>query len=138
MPVIGKVGASQAKGVNLGPGEPTVFADGVPVSVEMDKCFPHGTAPHNAPVLTIGNPTVRAGLNQEKASVTFDGTPATCGHPLVSIGTVFVNFAISSASLTELIASMGAAQTAFQFGSAEVIGEAGQNLGTVADVIRGS
>lgn len=138
MPVIGKVLQSQAKGVNLGPGVPTVFADMAPVSVEMDMCFPHGEPPHNAPMLPIGNPTVRAGLNQAKASVTFHGTPATCGHPLVSIGTVFVSFAISSASLTALIATMGAAQTAFQFGGAQVIGEAGQNLGTVADVIRGS
>jgi len=138
MPVIGKILQSQAQGIVIGPGVPTVFADGTPVSVEQDAIFPHGTTPHNASIIPFGNPTVRAGLNQAKASVSFNGIPTTCGHPISGFGTVFVGLAISSAALTTLIAQIGAAQTAFQFGGADVISEAGQNLGTVADVIRGS
>jgi len=138
MPVIGKVTQSNAQGIVLGPGAPTVFADGTPVSIEKDVVFTHGEAPHAAAILPVGNPTVRAGINQAKASVTFNGTPATCGHPLMGMGTVFVGFAISSPGLAKIIGIMGAANTAFQFGGAEVIGSAGESLGTVSDVLRGS
>ena len=56
----------------------------------------------------------------------------------MGMGTVFVGFAISSPGLAKIIGIMGAANTAFAFGGAQVIGSAGESLGTVSDVMRGS
>ena len=89
MPGIARVRQDAAKGVILGPGASTVFADGKNVALIGDKVQPHGKAPHSAPTLsTNGSPTVRAdgGIPAKQ------GTVATCGHNVAKASsTVFVS-----------------------------------------------
>ena len=70
----------------IGPGAPTVIAEGAPVSTMFDNVTPHGEPPHSkslvingsATVFAIGRPVVR------------NGDPASCRHVVVSTSTVIV------------------------------------------------
>jgi len=77
MAKIARVKTDKAKGVILGPGASTVFADNKKVSLLGDRVAPHGKAPHTAPTLVSnGASTVLAdgGIPAKQ------GTTATCGH----------------------------------------------------------
>jgi uncharacterized Zn-binding protein involved in type VI secretion len=88
MPEVGRVRQDSAKGVILGPGAGTVFADGKKVSLIGDRVAPHGKAPHSGPTLVSnGANTVKAD-NGIPAKV---GTVASCGHTVKSSSTVFVS-----------------------------------------------
>jgi len=81
MPGIARVKRDAAKGVILGPGAPTVFADSKPVSLIGDMVAPHGDAPHTSPTLVSnGAQTVKAdgGIPAKQ------GTTASCGHTVSS------------------------------------------------------
>ena len=70
----------------IGPGAPTVLAEGAPVSTMFDDVAPHGEPPHakalvingSATVFAMGRPVVR------------NGDPASCGDLVKSVSTVFV------------------------------------------------
>ena len=70
----------------IGPGAPTVIAEGLPVSTMFDDVTPHGEPPHakaiivggSSTVFAMGRPVVRMGDN------------ASCGDVVVSASTVFV------------------------------------------------
>ena len=70
----------------IGPGAPTVIADGAPVSTMFDDVAPHGEPPHakalviggSATVIAAGRPVVR------------NGDPASCGDTVVSASMVIV------------------------------------------------
>ena len=88
MAKIARVKADTAKGIIMGPGAGTVFADGKKVSLIGDKVAPHGKAPHIAPTL------VSAGANTVLADGGIpakEGTVATCGHSVKSSSTVEVS-----------------------------------------------
>jgi uncharacterized Zn-binding protein involved in type VI secretion len=81
MPGIARVKTDAARGVILGPGAPTVFADGKTVSLIGDAVAPHGKAPHSGPVLTSnGAQTVFA----DGGVPSKQGTVASCGHSVSS------------------------------------------------------
>jgi uncharacterized Zn-binding protein involved in type VI secretion len=86
---VARVKTDKAKGVILGPGASTVFADGKKVSLIGDKIASHGKSPHSAPALVSnGATTVMAdgGIPSKKGSV------ATCGHAVTGgSGTVEVS-----------------------------------------------
>jgi len=76
-----RVKADAAKGIIIGPGAPTVFADGKNVSLIGDSVAPHGKAPHTSSVLVSnGSPTVKA----DGGIVAKQGTTASCGHSVTS------------------------------------------------------
>lgn len=78
MPQLGLVGRSLVgPGTDIGPGAPTVFAEGVPVSTVGDKVTPHGTAPHTTPIIANGSATVFA---NGKPVVVQGLSKATCAH----------------------------------------------------------
>jgi uncharacterized Zn-binding protein involved in type VI secretion len=89
MPGIARVKQDSAKGVILGPGAGTVFADGKHVALIGDKVAPHGKAPHTSSVLVSnGSPTVKAdgGIPAKLNTV------ASCGHKVSKASsTVFVS-----------------------------------------------
>ena len=81
MPGIGRVRTDAAKGVILGPGAPTVFADSKTVSLIGDAVAPHGEAPHSSPILVSnGAQTVFA----DGGVPSKQGTVASCGHSVSS------------------------------------------------------
>lgn len=88
MPGIARVRTDTAKGVILGPGAPTVFADNKTVSLIGDKVAPHGKSPHTSPTLvTNGASTVLA----DGGIPAMQGTVASCTHTVTSASnTVFV------------------------------------------------
>jgi len=71
----------------IGPGAPTVFAEGSPVSCSFDVFGGHGEAPHTTGFIPGGCPTVFAmGRNVHRSMLSV----ATCGHPVQSFSTVKV------------------------------------------------
>ena len=70
----------------IGPGAPTVIADGAPVSTMFDEVTPHGEPPHAKSVITNGSATVIAAGRP----VVRNGDPASCGHVVVSASMVIV------------------------------------------------
>jgi uncharacterized Zn-binding protein involved in type VI secretion len=88
MPQLGLAGKSLVgPGTDLGPGAPTVFAEGVPVSVVGDLVSPHGEPPHTSPTIANGSATVFA---NGKPVVVQGLSKATCAHA-VTTGAVTVN-----------------------------------------------
>jgi len=78
---IARVKTDTAKGIILGPGASTVFADGKKVSLIGDKVAAHGKSPHTAPTLvSAGASTVLA----DGGIPAMKGTVATCGHSVSS------------------------------------------------------
>ena len=70
----------------IGPGAPTVIAEGAPVSTMFDDVTPHGEPPHAKSLIINGSATVFA----MGRPVVRNGDPASCGHTVVSISTVIV------------------------------------------------
>ena len=73
------------KGLILGPGAPTVFAEGFVVSTLGDQVAPHGEPPHTkatvigaSTVIAMGRPVVK------------NGDVATCGDTVISASTILV------------------------------------------------
>jgi len=77
MPNIARVLTDNAKGVILGPGASTVFADNKKVSLIGDKVSPHGKPPHTAPTIVSGGASTVLADGGIPAMV---GSTATCGH----------------------------------------------------------
>jgi uncharacterized Zn-binding protein involved in type VI secretion len=87
MPGISRVGVDKAGGTIVGALAPTVFANGVPVTVLGAPVIPHGKGPHAAPVMVTASANVFAnGIPVCKA-----GDIATCGHATSGSGNVNVN-----------------------------------------------
>ena len=70
----------------LGPGAPTVIADGAPVSTMFDDVAPHGEPPHAKALIINGSATVIAGGRP----VVRNGDPASCGDTVQSISMIIV------------------------------------------------
>ena len=70
----------------IGPGAPTVIAEGLPVSTMFDDVTPHGEPPHAKAVIINGSATVFA----MGRPVVRNGDPASCGDVVVSASTVIV------------------------------------------------
>ena len=78
MPALGLVTKSLVgPGTDLGPGAPTVFAEGSPVSIVGDSVSPHGEAPHTKATIKTGSGTVKA---NGKPVVVAQLSTASCGH----------------------------------------------------------
>ena len=77
MAKIGRVKTDAAKGIIMGPGASTVFADGKKVSLIGDTVAPHGKAPHTAPTLVSGGAST---VLADGGIPSMQGTSATCGH----------------------------------------------------------
>ena len=78
MPQLGLVGRSLVgTGIDLGPGAPTVFAEGAPVSVVGDLVSPHGAPPHTSSTIISGSGTVFA---NGKPVVVQGLSKASCAH----------------------------------------------------------
>jgi len=77
MAKIARVKTDTAKGVILGPGASTVFADNKKVSLIGDKVAPHGKAPHTSPTLVSNGATTVLADGGIPAK---QGSTATCGH----------------------------------------------------------
>jgi uncharacterized Zn-binding protein involved in type VI secretion len=89
MPALGLVTKSLVgPGTDQGPGAPTVFAEGLNVSVVDDTVSPHGAAPHTKSIIKTGSGTVYA---NGKRVVVAQISVASCGH-IVNTGarSVFV------------------------------------------------
>jgi len=92
MPVgpVAKVGGGGTlvggRAVILGPGAPTVIAEGFPVSTMFDDVAPHGEPPHAKAVVIGGSATVIAAGRP----VVRNGDPASCGDTVVSASAVIV------------------------------------------------
>jgi len=85
MPAISRVTKNQAGGVIIGPGAPTVKAEGARVSLKGDNIAAHGKAPHNAPTMVGASGTVFA----NGKPVVGAGDAATCQHTANGASTVF-------------------------------------------------
>ena len=70
----------------IGPGAPTVIAEGLPVSTMFDDVTPHGEPPHAKAIIVGGSSTVFA----MGRPVVRMGDAASCGDVVVSASTVFV------------------------------------------------
>ena len=70
----------------LGPGAPTVLAEGSVVSTIFDDVAPHGEPPHAKAVIINGSATVFA----MGRPVVRNGDPASCGDTVISASTVIV------------------------------------------------
>lgn len=81
MPGIARVKTDAARGVIMGPGAPTVFADNKPVSLIGDMVAPHGKAPHTAPTLVSNGAKTVLADGRVPAK---QGTAASCGHTVSS------------------------------------------------------
>lgn len=78
MPALGLVGRSLVgPGIDLGPGAPTVFAEGTIVSTVGDRVSPHGEPPHISPTIVTGSATVFA---NGKPVVVQGLSIASCSH----------------------------------------------------------
>lgn len=89
---IGKVGVSMCGpgGIVIGPGAPMVLAEGVPVSVALDKVTPHGENLHASPANPLLLPTCSKTVFAMGKPVAMQKlTTATCTHPL-TLGAVTV------------------------------------------------
>jgi len=70
----------------IGPGAPTVIAEGLPVSTLGDNVTPHGEPPHAKAVIISSSFTVFA-MGRGVVRV---GDTASCGDPVLSSSTVFI------------------------------------------------
>lgn len=70
----------------VGPGAPTVMAEGSPVSTISDVVTPHGEPPHAKSVIISSSATVLA----MGRGVVRMGDVASCGHQVISSSTIFV------------------------------------------------
>ncbi len=70
----------------IGPGAPTVIAEGSPVSTISDNVASHGEPPHAKSVIISSSVTVLA----MGRGVVRMGDLASCGHQVISSSTVFV------------------------------------------------
>ena len=70
----------------IGPGAPTVIAEGAPVSCLGDEVTPHGEPPHAKATVSSSSTSVIA----MGRGVVRKGDVATCGDPVMSASTVFV------------------------------------------------
>ena len=70
----------------IGPGAPTVIAEGAPVSCKGDEVTPHGEPPHAKATVIQSSITVKA----MGRGVVRNGDIATCGDPVISASTVLV------------------------------------------------
>lgn len=70
----------------IGPGAPTVIAEGLPVSCLGDNVTSHGEPPHTKAVIIAGSVTVFA----MGRPVVRNGDPASCGDLVVSASTIIV------------------------------------------------
>lgn len=70
----------------IGPGAPTVIAEGLPVSVLGDDVTPHGEPPHAKARIIMSSFTVFA----NGRGVVRQGDLASCGDTVISQSTVFV------------------------------------------------
>ena len=90
MAMVAKLGGSGTlvggKAPIIGPGAPTVFAEGAPVSCLGDDVTPHGEPPHSKAVIVSSSVTVRA----MGRGVVRNSDLASCGDPVISASTVFV------------------------------------------------
>jgi uncharacterized Zn-binding protein involved in type VI secretion len=85
MPDVGRTGQDVVggKGIITGPGAPTVFVNGTPISVEGDVVAPHGKKKHAAAVIKpgTGSKTVFA---DGKPITLKTQTIATCLEPVTT------------------------------------------------------
>lgn len=79
MPGVARTLVDTAKGVIIGPGDPTVLVNNKPVSVVGDAVAPHGKNKHASAVILNGSSTVFAG---GKPIVIEGQSVASCGHPV--------------------------------------------------------
>lgn len=90
MPGIAKVRGSLAgTGLIIGPGAPTVFAEGLVVSVVGDNVATHGEAPHIQPTIVTGSTSVFAmgkPVAVEALSTASCSHPVNTGAPTVQVG----------------------------------------------------
>ena len=70
----------------IGPGAPTVIAEGLPVSCLKDEVTPHGEPPHAKATIISSSKTVIA----MGRGVVRKGDIASCGDTVMSVSTVFV------------------------------------------------
>ena len=70
----------------IGPGAPTVIAEGLPVSCLKDEVTPHGEPPHAKATIISSSTTVIA----MGRGVVRKGDIASCGDVVMSASTVFV------------------------------------------------
>ena len=70
----------------IGPGAPTVIAEGLPISCLGDQVTPHGEPPHSKATIVKSSATVIA----MGRGVVRMGDIASCGDTVVSSSTVFV------------------------------------------------
>lgn len=92
-PIVRLGDVNNAGGAVVGPGAPTVLANGIPVSLLGDRVSAHAPCPdvpsHCGAVVAQGSGTVFA----ESQSVSFVGATESCGHsratgsPSVLVGT---------------------------------------------------
>lgn len=77
----------RAGGIIIGVLAPTVFVNGVPISVKGDPVMPHGPGIHGGPVMfTCSGDVFAHGIGVCRL---YD--IATCGHPATASPDVFVN-----------------------------------------------
>jgi uncharacterized Zn-binding protein involved in type VI secretion len=67
-------------------GNPTVFLDGFPISIEGNPVEGHGNGEHNGPVMVQGNPNFIIG----GTPVCTVASQASCGHTPSGSSTFFV------------------------------------------------
>ncbi len=70
----------------IGPGAPSVIAEGLPVSCMGDNVTPHGESPHAKATIVTSSKSVFA----MGRGVVRMGDVASCGDPVKSVSTVFV------------------------------------------------
>lgn len=86
MPGAARTQKDTAGGTITGTLAPSVFVNGVPVSVIGDPVAPHGPPPHLSPVMAQGSETVFA----HGIPVCRKGDKASCGHPATGSSNVFI------------------------------------------------
>lgn len=84
---VGRVTVDIAGAVLSAPLVPNVFVNGKPIAVVGTPITPHGKVPHTGATMAEGSPNVFAGGKPVCGSTHL----ASCGHPLVSTSTVFIN-----------------------------------------------
>jgi len=85
MPGVSRVDLDTAGGKITGPGEPSVFVNGKPISVKGDKVAPHGPGTHAGAVMVGSSSTVFAG----GIGVVRAGDLASCGDKATGSNNVF-------------------------------------------------
>ena len=79
MRLTARVVSEFAGGTIIGILAPTVFVNGINISVVGDPVESHGPLQHQGPVIATGSPNVFA----HNSNVTRQGDLASCGHPVV-------------------------------------------------------